>query len=44
MQNATLVAHRYRLSLSMVRRWGREAVKAAHQPHDLMTPADENER
>ncbi|OLZ10219.1 transposase [Sulfobacillus thermosulfidooxidans] len=43
-QNATLVARRHQLSPSMVRRWVREAVKAAHHPHDLMSLVDENER
>lgn len=42
--NAAMVARRYQLSPSMVRRWTRTTTKAQHQADDVMTWVDENER
>ena len=42
--NATMVARRHQLSPSMVRRWVREAIQAAHPSTEVMTVVDENER
>ncbi|NMP24262.1 transposase [Sulfobacillus harzensis] len=42
--NASLVARRHQLKPEMVRRWTREATKAAHPNPDALSLADENER